>query len=255
VLWDFARRTVAFQRRDRRILWRSVDVTARPSLAQLTVGGTLLDALLEEFAGLFAEPQGLPPRRRFSHRIRLKPGTSAVAVHQYRYAHLKKDELERQCADMLRQGVIRLSSLAFSLPALLIRKADGSWRFCVDYRALNAVTIKDMFPIPVVEVLLDELRDAKFFTKLDMQSGYHKVLMCTADMHKTAFRTHQGLFEFLVMPLGLSNAPVTFQALMNNISYIRRFVLVFFDDILIYSSSWIDHLRHVRKVFHMLQDH
>jgi hypothetical protein len=151
---------------------------------------------------------------------------------------------------MLQSGVIRPSTSAFSAPVLPVKKADDTWCFCVDYRALNSRTIKDKYLIPVVDELLNELRGTTFFAKLDLLSGYHQVRMHDTDVEKTAFHTHDNLFKFLIMPLRLTNAPAMFQALINDTlrPFLRRFMLVFIDDILIYSPSWSEHLWHIHFV-------
>jgi hypothetical protein len=162
--------------------------------------------------------------------------------------------VELQCDDMLAQGVIRPSTSPFSSPILLVKKAYGSLCFCVDYRALNDKTVKDKFPIPIIDELLDELQGARFFMKIDLRSWYHQVRKHPNDIEKTAFRTHQGHFEFTIMAFGLTSMPTTFQSLMNMILklYIRKFVLVFFDNILIYSLSWAEHIQHVKMVFDLI---
>eukprot|EP00253_Pinus_taeda_P034494 PITA_34494 len=215
-----------------------------------------LQKVLDNHSEVFETPKGLPPIHDHYHAIYLILGSVPPNIRPYRYPYAQKSEIECMVAEMLEAGIIQPSQSSFSAPVVFVHKKNGPWRMCPDYRELNKLTIKDKFLIPVNDELLDQLHGSIYFTKLDLHSGYHQIRMKTQDILITTFRTHEGHYDFLVMSFGLTDAPSTFQGLMNSIfkPFLRKFVLVFFDDIVIYNKSWKDHVEHIDRVLQLLEE-
>lgn len=213
--------------------------------------------LIEEFSQVFAEPTGLPQHKPWDHGIPLIPGAKPVNIRAYRYTPEQKTEIEAQVQEMLKAGLIVPSVSPFSSPVLLVKKKDQTWRFCVDFRHLNAITLKRAYPLPIIEELLDELAGSAWFSKLDLRAGYHQIGLLEEDEMKTAFTTHQGHFQFRVLPYGVAGGPPTFQGAMNILMHplLRHGVLVFMDDILVHTKTMSEHLVLLRQVLQRLQEH
>jgi hypothetical protein len=190
------------------------------------------------------DPPRMPPERAIEFKIELQSGTTPIAKAPYKMSHVELKELKIQLQGLLHKGYTHPSTSPWGCSALFVEKKDKELRLCVDYRPLNAVTIKNKYPLPCIDFLFDQLAGAQVFSKIDLHSGYHQIKICAEDIPKTAFTTRYGLFEYLVMSFGLINALTHFMYLMNFIFMLEldKFVMVFIDDIPVYSKSIEEHL-------------
>jgi hypothetical protein len=210
-----------------------------------------------EFPDVFPEElPGMPPERKVEFAIELIPGTTPISKRAYRVSGPELVELKKQIDELLEKGYIRPSTSPWAAPMLFVEKKDGTKRMCIDYRALNEVTVKNKYPLPRIEDLFDQLRGASVFSKIDLRSGYHQLRIRPADIPKTTFITKYGQYEFMVMSFGLTNVPAYFMYLMNSVfmDYLDKFVVVFIDDTLVYSQNEQEHEEHLRKVLQRLRD-
>ena len=212
--------------------------------------------VVREFNDVFPDDlPGLPPPREVEFSIELVPGSEPISKAPYRMAPAELKELKEQLQELLEKGIVRPSVSPWGAPVLFVKKKDGSMRLCIDYRELNKITIRNRYPLPRIDDLFDQLQGARFFSKIDLRSGYHQLRVRDQDVPKTAFRTRYGHYEFLVVPFGLTNAPSFFMDLMNKVfnDFLDKFVIVFIDDILVYSRSEEEHEEHLRIVLEILR--
>jgi hypothetical protein len=214
--------------------------------------------VVNEFPDVFPEElPGMPPDWDIEFVIELKPGTALIYKTPFRMTTPELAELKEHIKELLEKGFIRPSSSPWGAPVIFVPKKDGTQRLCMDYRALNEVTIKNKYPLPRIDDLFDQLRGACMFSKIDLRSGYHQLKVWECDIPKTAFISRYGLYEFTMMSFGLTNAPAYFMYMMNKVfmEYLDKFVVVFIDDILVYSRNEEEHEGHLRLVLQKFRDH
>jgi hypothetical protein len=257
---DYARKAITVTSSSGVQIEHITTMPSRKAYYKKSVSGPTLDQVpvVCEYPDVFLEElPGMPPDQDIEFVIELIPRTAPIAQRPYRMNPQELEELKKQLADMLSKGLIRPSAMPWGSPVLFVDKRDGTIRLCVDYRKLNEVTIKNKYPLPKIEDLFDQLNGAKVFSKIDLRTRYHQLKVRESDIPKTAFTTRYGLFEYTVMSFGLTNAPAYFMNLMNKVfmKFLDKFVVVFIDDILVYSKTEEEHAEHLRLVLATLREH
>ncbi|GJU78135.1 putative reverse transcriptase domain-containing protein [Tanacetum coccineum] len=212
--------------------------------------------IVQDFPEVFPEDlPGLPPTRQVEFQIDLVPGAAPVARAPYRLAPSEMKELSEQLKELSDKGFIRPSSSPWGAPVLFVKKKDGSFRMCIDYRELNKLTVKNRYPLPRIDDLFDQLQGSSVYSKIDLRSGYHQLRVREKTFRRLPSETRYGHYKFQVMPFGLTNAPAVFMDLMNQVCkpYLDKFVIVFIDDILIYSKNKKEHEEHLKQILELLK--
>jgi len=237
---------------------RVLDEYEPKEAAKLVTSAKCIKQVLKKFSDVMPEelPKDLPPRRGIDHVIEVVLGVAPPAKAPYRMSHEELKEFKVQLEELFAKRYIKPSKSPYGAPVLFVHKKDGMLRMCVDYRALNKVTVKNRYPLPRIDDLFDRLSGAKVFSRIDLHLGYYQIRIAEGDEEKTVYCTMYGSYEFLVMPFELTNTPTTFCTLMNDIfrEWLDDFVVVYIDDILIYSDSLEKHAEHLRKVFQRLKE-
>jgi hypothetical protein len=207
-----------------------------------------VDKVVEKYSYIFSSPTRVPLHCQIKHPINITPNASLPNGLVYRHSLLANEEIKRQIQELLHKGHIHPSSSPCRIQIMLVQKKDGTWQLCIDYRALNKITVRNWYMIPRIDDLLDQLIGDKYFSKIDLKSSYHQVSIEQTDVWKTAFKSKEGLFEWLVMPFGFTNSPTTFMKMMDDIlrPVTNTFVVVYLDDILIYRKNRDEHLQHIQ---------
>lgn len=212
---------------------------------------------MEEYRDILSSPTEVPTHYQVKHPIDITPDAPLPNGPIYCHSLMENDKIEYRIQELLQKGHIRPTSSPCRSPIVLVQKKDGTWRLCIDYKALNKTAVTNRYPIPWIDDLLDQLKGSKLFIKIDLNYGYHQVPIEPIDVWKTTFKSKEGIFEWLIMPFGLTNAPVTFMRLMDDVlrPFTNSFVVVYLDNILIFSRTWEENMQHIEQVLSTLRQH